>query len=139
MRLEVTQISANEYVVGEIVRDEIPEKYFYNDNEELLVASNIFDTEKTVYQLINFLFQSNAPAIEIYRDDYTFVLDLSSFRKQLIDFDYLDSFYQNWIAETGRENTMDEYGMLLDYIGHARQNMNKKYLLIIVSNRQRQL
>jgi hypothetical protein len=132
MRLEVTQIAANEYVLEELVKKDIPEKYFWNDKGELLFAGTILDSERTVYKLVQFLFQNKATAIEIYRDDHATVLDFTPFRNQLIDFDYLDSFYQTWIAETGRETTMDEYGMLREFIWHARQTTNKKYLLMVV-------
>jgi len=135
MRFEVTQLSANEYVPEEIVREEIPDKYLYNDNEGLTVASTFFDSERAVNQLIHFLFQSDISTIEVHRNSDKYVLDLSPFRKQLIDFDYLELFYPKWIEQTGRENTMDEYGMLLDFIGHARKSMGKKYLLMVVSSR----
>ena len=58
MRFEVVQLSANECVSEEIVREEIPDKYLYNDNEGLIIASTFFDSERAVDQLIHFLFQS---------------------------------------------------------------------------------
>ena len=131
MRLEITQISTDEYVLEELIYDDIPEKYFYTDKGELLVASSFLESEKTVYQLLQVLFQNKATLVEVYRDDRAFVLDLSTLREHLIDFDRLDAFYQNCIAETGRENNMDEYGMFLDYIGQAMQTANKRYLLMI--------
>jgi DNA-binding PadR family transcriptional regulator len=117
----------------------IPEKYWFNEQMEYLLTSNTINSEETVLQLIYFLFnsffQSFEPVPEVYRDDYKYVLNLSSFRERLIDFDYLERFYPKWIEETGRTNTMDEYGMLLDFIGYAKKGMDKKYLLMVVSNR----
>jgi len=109
--LDATQISMNEYLLREIVGDEIPEKYFYTDDGEILIASNIFQSEESVHPLIRFLYQHNSPAYEVYRSDRTVVLDLSKIRKQVISFDQLEFSYENWIMTTGRENTMDEYGM----------------------------
>lgn len=117
--LDVTQISANEYLLEEIVKDEISEEYVYTDDGEILIASNIFDSEKVVRQLLSFLFRNDAHAYEIYRNDLTIILELSEIRKQLISFNQLESSYQDWLVMTGRQNTMDEYGMMLDYIGHA--------------------
>jgi hypothetical protein len=62
---------------------------------------------------------------------------LSPFKEQVIDFDYLELNYSKWVEETGRGNTMDEYGILIDFIGYTRQSKNKKYLLMVVANRQR--
>ncbi len=133
--LDVTQISANEYPLEEIIKNEISEKYFYTDDGDILIASNIFNSEKVVRQLLNFLFQNEAHATEVYRNDRTIVLELSEIRKQLISFDQLECSYQNWTMATGRENTMDEYGMLIDYIGHAKRTMAKKYLFLVISDR----
>jgi len=134
--LDVAQISMNEYCLDEIVGDELPEKYFYTDDNEILIASNIVNTEESVHQLINFLFQNASNAIEVYRCDHAVVLDLSQIRKQLISFHQLESSYQHWIIATGRENTMDEYGMLIDYIGHAKRTMAKKYLFLVISDQR---
>jgi hypothetical protein len=133
MKWDVTIFYTNEYVLEEIIGDDIPEKYLINDRNEFTCASNTINSEKNVYQLINFLFQSSSLATEIYRDDNNYVLDLSALRGQLIDFGYLEEYYSKWIEETERENNMDEYGMLLDFIGYAKKSMNKQYLLMKVS------
>ena len=44
--LDATQISMNEYILDEIVRDEIPEKYFSTDGGNILIASNVFKLKK---------------------------------------------------------------------------------------------
>lgn len=130
MRLDVTQISTNEYTLEDFIKGIIPEKYIYDG--EITITGYVFDTEKTVYQLLQFIFQNKATAVEVYKDDHTVVLDLSSCRDQLIGLDGLDLYYQSWITETGRENTMDEYGMLGDFIGHAKRTADKKYLLMVI-------
>jgi len=140
MKWDVIILSTNGYSLDEITNTElIPEKYFYNDQGDILITGNTLDSEETIYQLISFLFnsffESREPIPEIYRDNNNYVLDLSSFRERLIDFDYLEEYYPKWIEETERENTMDEYGMLLDFIGFARRGMNLKYLFMIVSKR----
>lgn len=130
MSLTVTQISTDDYILEELSNGDLQAKYFQH-----ITASAIIEYEKTVYQLIHFLFQSTSPLAEIYRDGGTFILDLSAVRHQVIDPIQLEYYYPTWISTTGRENTMDEYGMLLDFIGHARQNIDEKYLLIVVRSR----
>jgi hypothetical protein len=140
MKWDVTILSTDDYIIEDIIMEIIPEKYWFNDRKEYLFTSNTVNSEETVHQLIYFLFssffQSFEPVQELYRDDSKYVLNLSSFRERLIDFDYLKKFYPKWIEVTGRTNTMDEYGMLLDLIGYAKRGMDKKYLLMVVSNRQ---
>jgi len=134
MRIEVTQVSTNEYILDDFVQGDIPEKYLFGHDGEIAITGYVFDIEKAVHQLLQFIFQNKGTAVELYRDDLTAVLDLSSCRDQLIGFDDLDQYYQNWISETGREKTMDEYGMVLDFIGHAKRTMDKKYLLLVILN-----
>jgi hypothetical protein len=136
MQLDVSILSVNEYLPEEIIGEEIPDKYLYNDNGEFVFASTILDSERTVVQLLTFLFNGNRPFTEVYRDKNAYVLDLSTFKDQLVDFDYLEKFYSKWLEETGRENSMNEYGMMIDFIGFAKKGMEKNHLLMVVSNRQ---
>jgi hypothetical protein len=136
MLLDVSILSANEYLVEEIIREEIPDEYLYNDEGELTFASTILDSDNTVAQLLTFLFPKSRQIAEVYRDSNSYVLDLSSHKNQLIDFNYLEIFYPKWLEDTGRENTMNEYGMLIDFIGFARKGLDKKNLLMVVTNRQ---
>lgn len=133
MKWDVTIFYMDEFKLDELIGDEIPEKYIVNEREELTGTSANFYAEKTVSQLLNFLFQGKDSAKELYRDNFKYILDLSSLRERLIDFDYLEQFFQKWIEETGRIHNMDEYGMLLDFIGHSKKSMDKKYLLLVVS------
>jgi len=48
MPWEVSIISANEYILEEILGPVIPEKYFITDNEQFLVNGSFF-TEKGIY------------------------------------------------------------------------------------------
>jgi hypothetical protein len=137
MKWDVSILSTDEFILEEMITEVIPEKYWFNDQGELLITSNTVNSEETVFQLISFLFssffQNNEPIPEMYRDNSNFVLDLSAFRNRLISFDYLEEYYPKWIEDTGRKNTMDEYGMLLDFIGQVKKGIDKKYLLMTVS------
>jgi hypothetical protein len=136
MQLDVSILSTNEYLPEEIVREKIPDKYLYNEDGEFLFTSTLLDSDNTVAQLLRFLFPGNQSIPEVYRNSNSYVLDLSSYKDHLIDFDYLEKFYFKWLEDTGRENTMSEYGMLLDFIGFARKGIDKKKLLIVVTNRK---
>lgn len=135
MQLEVSILSTDDYGSEEIVREDIPDKYPFDDQGELLLASTFFDKEENVWQLIAFLFQNLSHVTAVYRDETTYILDLTIHRNRLVSFEYLEEFYPEWIKSTSRRNTMDEYGMLLDFIGMAKKGSGKKHLLMLVSNR----
>jgi hypothetical protein len=137
MQFDVSIISTDSYAPEEIVGEEIPDKYLYNDQGDFVFASAILNSENTVKQLTAFLFPKSQPVNEVYRDDNAYILDLSSIRDNLIDFDYLEKHYANWLENTGRENTMNEYGMLSDFIGFAHKGKDKKHLLIVIASRLR--
>jgi hypothetical protein len=136
MPLDVSILSTNEYLAEEIVREEIPDKYLYNDAGEFLFASTVLDSENSVGQLLTFLFPNSQPVTEIYRDANSYVLDLSSHKDKLIDLNYLEKFYSKWLENTGRETSMNEYGMLIEFIGFAKKGMDKKFLLMVITDRR---
>src|SRR5262249_43357373 len=121
MRWEVSMLPVNDYRPEELIREEIPEKYLFDDAHAFVLATTFFNSEDTVHQLIHFLFQTGEIPREPYRDAENYVLDLSSIKNRLIELGELESLYPNWLRMTGRENTMDEYGMLTDFIefGHT--------------------
>jgi hypothetical protein len=135
VKFDVVILSANEYLAEELVLDTIPEKYLYNDNGGISFTATVMDTEETVFKMISFLFQGEHGAKEIYRNTKACILDMTSCRDRLIDFDYLEKFYPQWLEFSGRDNTMTEYGMLIDFIGHARMGNSEKYLLMVISER----
>jgi hypothetical protein len=136
MKWDVTIISTDEYILEEISAEVLPEKYWYDDRGRDLIAGNTLNSEGTIYLLIDFIFQGSGPIPEIYRNENSYVLDLSALRQHLVDFDYLEKFYPRWLKRSRRRNTMNEYGMLLDFIGFPRKGLDKKYLLMVVYCRE---
>lgn len=132
MKWDVHIISTDEYILEEISTEVPPEKYWYDDQGGYLITSNTLNSEGTIYLLIDFIFQGSGPVTEIYRNENSYVLDLTALRPHLVDFDYLKKFYQRWLKRSRRINTMSEYGMLIDFIGHAKKGLDKKYLLMVV-------
>ena len=56
--------------------------------------------------------------------------DITTFEKQ-------EEWYLDWIAESQRDNTMDEYGQIIGLIGYVERNRHKKHLLLILQPVQR--
>jgi hypothetical protein len=127
-------LPVNDYKPEELIQELIPEKYLLNDAGDLVLASTFFDAESAIRQLIEFLFQTKEVPQEVYRDPEIYILDLSPMKGKLIRFSELEALYPNWLQITGRENTMDEYGMLVDFVGFGRTE-NRRNLVMIVSKR----
>jgi hypothetical protein len=136
MRWEVSMLPVNDYKSAELIRESIPEKYLLDEVGNCILATTFFNTESTIRQLIQFLFQIKEIPQEVYRDANNYILDLTPMKDRLINLNELESFYPTWLQITGRENTMNEYGMLIDFVGFARTE-NRCYLVMIVSNRSK--
>jgi len=103
MRWEVSMLSVNDYKTEELIQELIPERHILNDAGGIILAQLFSDTESTVGQLIEFLFQTKEIPKEVYRDAENYIFDLSPMKDRLIQFNELESLYQNWLQITGRE------------------------------------
>lgn len=117
MRWGISMLSINDYQPEELIQEPIPEKYFKNDAGDFIMTATFFDTESTISKLIHFLFQTKESPPEVYRDAENYILDLSPFKNRLIQTKELEFLYPNWLELTERENIMNEYGILIDFIG----------------------
>ena len=133
MRFDVTILSTNKYVLDELIDPNLFVKYIDDSEQYTCLTAAVFYNEDVVNQLLNFLFSNARRRNEIYRSDNTYVIDLSSLRPELINYDKIETLYPNWLSGTGRDNTMDEYGMLIDFHGCIFQHLHKTFLLMIVS------
>jgi hypothetical protein len=134
MQWEVSMLPVEDYTPEELLRELIPEKHLLNDAGDIILAQLFSDTEEIVAYLIELLFQTNETPREVFRDSRTYILDLSPLKDRLIHFNELESLYQNWLRTTGRENSMDEYGALIDFIGFGHAT-NRSHLVMIISKR----
>jgi hypothetical protein len=138
MRYDVHILSTDNFIPEEIVLQDIPGHYFVRENGDFLMASTILNSEDEIIHLVRFLFQNPPTPPEIYRNEFAYILDLTAFRDRLIGFDYLEEHFERehferWITLTGRETSMTEYGLLIDFIGFTRQAFDKKNCLLIIS------
>jgi hypothetical protein len=132
---DVSLLSVDDYIHNELLQDEIPEKYLCDENGDFILASGLFYSENEIKHLIHFLFQGCVHIAKDYQFSSSCILDVTSCRKSLIDFDYLEKFYDDWLLQSGRENSMDEYGLLINYIGFGKKGNARKHMLIVVVKR----
>jgi hypothetical protein len=87
--------------------------------------------------LTNYIFKGSENLTELHEDSGRKIFDLTSKKSKTTNFEELEDWYQHWILESKRENTMDEYGQLIGVIDYIQRNQNKKYLLMIVQKAKR--
>ena len=134
MQFDVTILATNEYHLASILNEEaFFDKYLFKENDGYIsLESGRLDSINNIKLLIKYLFPDSEGYKEIYKDDSKTILDLTNQKFKITTFNELDIFYPQWTSESGRENNMDEYGMLLSFIGYLQRNQNKNNLLIII-------
>ena len=135
MKYDITILATNQYQLNEIINENIraTDGYIYDEQGAIIQTSNYLYQPEHVFVLINLLFNNKAVTKELFNNGTVTVLDLSSNKTLSISFDQLELDYPKWLEETGRENTMDEYGMLIDFLGRIQQHADKAFLLMIIT------
>ena len=92
------------------------------------LESAFIDTFENLKKMLTFLFETNIHLTELVRTDTQQLFDLTAYKGHCITLDDLKSRYLSWILQSGRKNTMDEYGNLLGIISYLQRNQDKKHL-----------
>lgn len=106
------------------------------NRDEINLESVILDREDNIYNQIKFLFNSeNVKSIPTNSDEII-LLNLSKKIKEIISTNELESNYENWIKKSERNNSMDEYGQLLEIVRYVNRNKDKKHLILRVEKKK---
>ncbi len=136
MKYELIFLAVNDFDIELLkTEDDFFDKFVYTDEEGYLsIDSADFESLNDINLLLKFLFGNNSLPIELHNDLQTKIIDLTNLKKYIINSEKLDNLYPNWLEETKRENTMDEYGMLICFIGYIEKHLSKKHLLCIIKS-----
>lgn len=111
------------------------ENYLYEDSNGHWNLEEVYlDSVENVILLSKYLFGKDCELSEIFSADHAKIFNLSVEKADLTTYENLEEWYQHWITESNRENTMNEYGQLICAIGYIRNNQSKKNLLMILQN-----
>ena len=139
MKFDITLLATDHFTIDLIKNEDdfIEHFVFTGEDGYLSIESGGFlNSLKEVDLLVELLFGNNKLRIELYFDLQTKIIDITGLKNNIITTEALDARYSKWLEETGRENTMDEYGMLTCYTGYIQKNIEKKHLLLITGNYQ---
>ena len=103
---------------------------------EIKLESIVIDREENIDNQIMFLFGTNNYKKINSDSEEIILLDLSEIKNSIISFDDLENDYENWIRNSERNSSMDEYGGLLGIIGYTRKNKDKKHLILRIENKK---
>ncbi len=135
MQLDTILLATDKYDLESLTNKEtFFDNYLFEEADgHISLEAAFLNSFDTVNSLVKFLFKNSEPLIEIYKSNSSTIFNLTKLKYNFTSFDELENFYPYWLTETGRENTMDEYGMLIGFVGYAQRNAHKKYLFLIIT------
>ena len=136
MKFEAIFLATDKYSLESILsEDQFFDNYLFTDKEGFisLEAAN-FNSIDEIKELVKFLFPNTNISTELYSDLQITIFDLTNQIDSLLSDEKLEELYPSWLEVTKRENTMDEFGMLISFIGYIYRNRNKTHLLLIIKN-----
>ena len=134
---ELIFISTNNYnKVNLIDEKKLFEQYMVEDENQFYgLESVIIDRKENIKNLIDFIFRTNFELCMIQHYENISIYNLTSLIGKNIDLKTLEEKYQDWLSLSDRNNTMDEYGQLLDLIGYLERNADKEQLILRIENK----
>jgi hypothetical protein len=129
--MEMLLFSTDYLDIDSIVNEEsLYEKYLFEESTgHASIELFEIDSFENANLLIQFLF-NNKNYDELFSDSKTIIYDLTKIKGDLITFEDLEIKYQIWLNRSKRNNTMDEYGALIGFIGYINRHPRENYLLI---------
>jgi hypothetical protein len=111
-------------------------KAYVTDTDEQLFETVYAANQNDLILMLTFIFNQPISLTEIISNSDRQVYDLSNFKQTCISVDQLDLKYEQWIEVSKRENSMNEYGMIMGAIAFINNNLDKKYLSLITERRK---
>lgn len=105
---------------------------FQNSDGYSSMDLTTFDSIENVTLFFNYLFGDRENLNEIFKDDQVEIFDLTDRKKEISTFEKLENCYEDWILESKRENSMDEYGQFIGAISYIQRHQQKKHLFAII-------
>lgn len=135
MRVDTIVFATNDYDL-EVIKNEEKffETYLFENTEGRLNAeSATFDSLENVYLSLKYLFGNLQDITELYKNEELILLNLAGAIGKATTVEELENWYQDWIIESKRENSMDEYGQFIGLISYIQEHSKEKYLLMIIN------
>lgn len=103
-----------------------------DERGQMGIESCYIDSKENFKRLLSFLFDKEIELKVIGGIKGKELIDLSLYKNNCITTNKLSDCYEKWLTISSRENSMDEFGMLLNLIEYIKRNKAKEFLLLLV-------
>ncbi len=120
--------------IAELLEDESKffDRYYFDEpNGYTSLEFARYGSIENILLLSKFIFGEGINPSKFFRFGEITIFDLSEIKSKITTFAELENWYMDWIKESKRENSMDEYGQLIAIISYIQRHQSKKYLLLI--------
>lgn len=134
MAIDLILWSRDEFSLSELqnVDEFIDSDLLFDSEGYLSLECGIFDSIENAILSFKYLFGEIEDFDQIYQDNQTQIIDLTAIKSNITTFEKLEEWYSDWINESKRENSMDEYGQFIGLIGYVNRKQQKKHLFAII-------
>jgi hypothetical protein len=94
------------------------------------------ENQDDLVQMLSLVFKQPFNLTELVSNSDREVYDLTNFRQSCITVDELDLKYEQWIKDSKRENSMNQYGMIMSAVSYINNTIDKKHLIVITEKRK---
>lgn len=132
--IDINLIAVDNYDLSNLMKEEsmINNYLFLEKSGHPSIESYTLDSLNTFNLILKYLFKNHLTAHPLFINELVLIFDLTHEIKKIVSFEELEKFYADWIKETKRDNTMDEYGMFIGLIGYVQRNKERKHLLAVI-------
>lgn len=94
------------------------------------------ENQEDLFLMLSLIFKQSITLTELGSTNDREVYDLTKFIQSCITADELDSKYEQWIEDSKRENSMNQYGMFMSVVSYINNNLDKKNLVVVTEKRK---
>lgn len=94
------------------------------------------ENQDDFFLLLSFIFRQSINLTELASNSNRELYDLTNFKQSCITVDELDLKYGQWLEDSKRENSMNEYGMIMSVVSYINNNLDKKHLVVVTERRK---
>jgi hypothetical protein len=110
---------------------------FVTDMDEQGFETTYAENQDDLARMLSLIFKQPISLTELVSNSDREVYDLTNFIQSCITIDELDLKYEQWIKDSKRENSMNQYGMIMSAVSYINNNLDKKYLVVVTEKRKR--
>lgn len=111
-------------------------KAYVTDIDEQGFESGYAENQDDLITMLSMIFKQSFSLTELASNNDREVYDLTQFRQSCTTADELDLKYAQWIEDSKRENSVNQYGMFMSVVSYINNNLNKKHLLVVTEKRK---